>query len=661
MPQGDQNQSFDPVAELRSRYPGTANEPDEKVHEYLSDPKNFRAAFPEYKDLDDDTIKRNMTATEQPLRPGPNGTMVRRPAPMNAEQAAVKVRKLEAEDPASVSGQLGVLSQGLGEKAEAARLSELGKPGVNPYLSKGAAYDALARLTQIGAGATEPKSVAIGAATAAVPEVMGPVLVGHGLYTAGEHAPGALRGNPEDVEAGLLGLSEAAGGGAAAGHGIASDVARLKAVHELTPIRADTLPQAAEFHPALANTPKEVLTHAAQEGIELTPGQATQAPVARMLQALGERSLFGADKLTEGMDRNAAAFMKSVRGFADRVDPKGMGLSEEGAGEAIRQAAQTAKDVSHTNAAAGYKALEAHAQQPVTTQPITNAWMSLRESMPVGVEDRILAEVPRNMRATVDEMLSPSGMKTPLTFEQAINLRSFFREMGDAEGLSNRLQGAFRRMSEATDKAMETTAKKNGFENDWRQANAGWKDYVARYGDKQSPLYQILHQADPAKITRTVLNKGSAADIEMLQQEGMSAALDAIKRQVVEDIARNKFGVGRNGLGGYSHSFLRTLFGDAATKELYLKSDLGRRFNWQINPSGTGNVMVAEHQVTHPEPSKLGLLYGAAQASMPREATSFIAGNTPVPTRLFPIGAAPPMLREGAEETRRLLPARRAQ
>jgi hypothetical protein len=66
-----QDQTFDPVAELRQRYPGVASEPDDKIREHLSDPNNFRSAFPEYSHLDDDTIKRNMsapmTATEESL------------------------------------------------------------------------------------------------------------------------------------------------------------------------------------------------------------------------------------------------------------------------------------------------------------------------------------------------------------------------------------------------------------------------------------------------------------------------------------------------------------------------------------------------------------------------------------------------------------------
>lgn len=390
-------------------------------------------------------------------------------------------------------------------------------------------------------------------------------------------------------------------------------------VHKL-----DELPPAAKFNPALANTPREVIGHAAQEDIDLTPSQATKAPLQRTIQAIGERSLFGANQLTAGIDRNAGAFMQSVRKFADTADPKALGLSRESAGEAIQQSAQTAKQVAHENASNGYKQIDFLMPEKVNPAPITNKWNALKESLPMGAEDTIRAQVPRNMRAVVEDMLSgkPEGFQP--TFEQAIKLRSFFRELGDTERLPNSQQAVFRQMSNAADVAAESTANKIGAADQWRQANAGWKDYTQKYGDTQSPLYKILRTQDPKQITDSILSRRSAADVETLKNEGMSAALEPIKRQVIEDVARNKFGVGKNGLGGYSDAFLNTLFGPQGLKELYLKADIGRRFNWEMNPSGTSNVMLGESQVVHPEPSKLGLLYGAAKVSQPRPALSYL-------------------------------------
>ena len=409
----------------------------------------------------------------------------------------------------------------------------------------------------------------------------------------------------------------------------------------LTEEQAAAKPATAEFQPALGNATREVLEHAQKEGIELTPGQATNMPLPRMIQAIGERSLFGSDKLAEGIDKNAGAFMKATRGFADRVDPKAMGLSEESAGEAIKQATETGKSVSHENASAGFKdVIDAHGKEIVDTSNISKKWQEARESLPMGAEEKILAEVPRNMAAHVEELLSPTGMKAQLPFEKAVALRSVFRELGESDTLPTKSQGVFRQMMKATDTAMETAADKGNFTKEWREGNKGWKDYVEKYGDKQSPLARILKQADPAKITRDLLNRASAKDIEILKNEKLDSALEALKRQVIEEIAKNKFTVGRNGLGGFSHSFLHTLFGPEAIKELYLKADIGRRFNWQMNPSGTSNVMIAESQVAHPEPSKLGLLYGAARTSMPRPAGSYLPDIAPAGT-IKPLGTPP--------------------
>ena len=52
--------NFNPLAELAKRYPDVAKEPPTKALEYLSKPDNFRTVFPEYKDLGDADIVRNM-------------------------------------------------------------------------------------------------------------------------------------------------------------------------------------------------------------------------------------------------------------------------------------------------------------------------------------------------------------------------------------------------------------------------------------------------------------------------------------------------------------------------------------------------------------------------------------------------------------------------
>lgn len=547
----------------------------------------------------------------------------------------------------------------LSQKAEAAQEERLhhvaaGEEDTGP----GAFYDLGARTLKTIGGLITPKSAGIAAGAVLAPEIVGPALVGHGLYTAGKHASGAYNelvgpgrlipigsgstaphpGEPgAETEATLGGLGEAAGGGAVAGGGFSSwgtknptligrgagIVKQITGKARLSPVEASTVPAAAEFQPAFGVTPGEVLHHAAKEGIELTPGQGTQLPVSKMVQAIGERDLTGSKSLAEGIDKNAAAFMKSVTGFAERMDPQRLGTSDEAAGEAIRQGTETAKDVSHENASNAYKNL---AKFDVDPSPIAKAWIKNRGALPTGIEDQILAQVPRDMKAHVAEIMDPSGTAPKLTSDQAINLRSLFLDLGRTMGadLPTRAQGVFKTMSKAADSALESDSRAAGVEKEWRGANAGWKEHIGKYGDKSSPLYRILDQADPKKITRDLMNRKSAADIEILKNEKLDPALEALRGRVVADIAKRKFTVDREGIGGYSDAFLKTLFGPEAAHELYIKGEIGRRFNFQMNPSGTSNVMIGESQIVHPTPSKIGLMAGSSRLSRPRPATDYL-------------------------------------
>jgi hypothetical protein len=388
------------------------------------------------------------------------------------------------------------------------------------------------------------------------------------------------------------------------------------------------------FQPALANTPADVLAHAKQEGINLTPFQASETKLAGKLQVAGEHGIVGGQTLESAMKAERAKFGEAVNKFSERVDPTRLGLSEEAAGESIKQAAETAKDVSHTNASNNYKQIDYLMKEKVEPKSISDAWNKVREDLPLGAEEQILAQSPRSMRAVVEDLLSgkPEGFKP--TFEQSIQLRKFFRDLADTEGLPSRTEALYKSMEKTVGKAMDGTARKLGSFKEWDAANQGWKEYTAQYGDKQSPLYKILNQKDPAKITRDLMNRGSAADIETLTKEGMTSALEPLRRQVLQDIARNKFTVGRDGVGGYSDSFLHQLFGPTGKKELYLKADLARRMNWEPNPSGTGGVNLAGEQLS--KPSKIAQLFGAAKMSMPRPAGSFLPSTAPPRYNLSP-------------------------
>jgi hypothetical protein len=452
-------------------------------------------------------------------------------------------------------------------------------------------------------------------------------------------AQGAIKGAPEgkavpEAEGGAIGGAVAGPVGEAVaaapgfvkelmGYGLTQDEASQMISH------------ASKFQPALAVTNEDVLRHAASEGIKLTPSQGTGAPTAKMVQAIGERSILGSKNLADAMDEQAGAFLDSVNRFGDRIDPNmhgGSGLDE--AGTTIKNAVDSGKQAKYAAAKAGYAPIDQKfGSANVDTTNIMSKWGNNRADMQV-----VLDNAPKEIRGKLEEVLNKgASLGTPtktgtgtvvpsLSFDEAMKLRSFFFEMGDTASaeLPKRYQAMYKDLAHDLDGAMEQSAQKQGFANDWRTANAGWKDYVQKYGDNQSPLYQIINQDDPKRATQLLLNRRSVSDIDMLQKENLTPALDAVKRRVVDDITNQHFRLNKMGLGGYSDAFLKKLFGPDDTKELYMKAEIGRRFKWQMNPSGTSNVMMAEHQLTHPTPNALAIPMGAAKASMPREATKYL-------------------------------------
>ena len=89
----------------------------------------------------------------------------------------------------------------------------------------------------------------------------------------------------------------------------------------------------------------------------------------------------------------------------------------------------------------------------------------------------------------------------------AIGCNSGRRRIGprrSSERSTSPSTGNYRRTLTGSWKAQ---AKNLGVEDQWRQANAGWRDYQTKFNNPQSPLYQVANQADPAKVTRRLLNK----------------------------------------------------------------------------------------------------------------------------------------------------------
>ncbi len=394
------------------------------------------------------------------------------------------------------------------------------------------------------------------------------------------------------------------------------------------PVIDSEIPEAgAAFQPALNNTPKEIVKHASDSGIDLTPAQATQSPFRKGVQDAGEHAAIGGSDLHEAIQNSNEQLNSSVKDFQRRLDPQMQGTSPESAGEAVQQSVRDLKDAAHESASQGYRNLPEDLQNaPVDVKGIRAAWAQDAAKM-----QTVLNNIPDSSAAPLRAVLNmgtrlgtadADGVLQPyLSFADAAQMRSVARELGETRvaELPARYQGLFKKLATDIDGAMESAATQSGFVDEWRAANEGWRNYTTTFGDQASPLYKILRQADPAKVTNAIKN-ASAKDIETLVNAGVD--LSAIKNQIVDDIARGGWKVTRDGLGGYNDGVLSTLFGRQATKELYLKAALGRRLLANTNPSGSAKLGATIAQTVNPKLA--GAMSAGAKASMPRAAESYL-------------------------------------
>lgn len=604
-------------------------------------------------------------ASAAPVQESPADVIARGGSPDEAA-AAGSAEALEAARHASpvVRGKPGLLTEGaprLGSPAarsEAAATSEA--PGAGMKRAETMSEEAFPGSTAAGVLHTGPVENVVSAAANLIPGATGlkgaaaGAGVGATLGAEQSYASGAPLASWDTVEHALLG----AGLGAATpalmeglnkiglvgakpqdviqtASGPISRRARNIFGLELTPTEAKQIPPGADFQPALYNTPEEVLQHAQKEGVQLTPGQATGATTARVLQAEGERSLFGQNQLVNAINQQRSNLLSSTSKFAQRLDPHNLGMTDETAGEAIQNSAKTALSVAKDNANQAYE--QVRINQEDLAGDISSlkdfATSQLEKRQPHAALTRPVYQSPSTRAALADISDAPDRLGASPSIESLRNLRTEFYEK--AHDYSGNIPDNARRMysqAEAiVDREIMNAAKGTPFEGNFRDASAQWAAIKDKYDDPQSPLYRILQQRDPARVTQSLLTRASASDVRLMRQEGMQPALEAMKRRVVEDVARNNFRVGAGGLAGYPDNFLRELFGGADLKQLYLTADLGRRMRFEINPSGTSNVLLGNEQLLNPASKSAFIPFGASRYSAPRPAASYLPeGNVPL-------------------------------
>lgn len=401
---------------------------------------------------------------------------------------------------------------------------------------------------------------------------------------------------------------------------------------------------------ATSITNSDVLKHASDMGIKLTPAQALGTSTAKSEQVLGEEALLTGSKIKEALSVEKGKLGNAIDEFQDRLDPQRVGLSSESAGEHLQNSAEISKSVLKDNVNSAYDQV-ANDQQ--------NLAGDARDSLQKLIHDQTFVKQPgaaveqpvfqtaasKSALNDIKSMLEDPAMQGRQSIQSLRNLRTTLLEKGNdygANALSDSGQRIYKLAAGKVDSAIMDAAKGTSLEQTFREAGAQNAKLQSLYNERGSPLYRILNTDDPAKVADGILSRSSVHELETLKGENFD--LGPLARQAVEDIKNGGFRITPGGLGGYPDTFLRSLLGPEATKELYLKGDIARRLAENYNPSGSGKVVLGASQVLHP------LAGVAAQAarlrSMPQEALKFLpkaeditspitGGSLATPSELF--------------------------
>lgn len=375
-------------------------------------------------------------------------------------------------------------------------------------------------------------------------------------------------------------------------------------------------------------TNSEVLQHAAQEGIPLTPAQALQTSAAKSEQTLGEEALLTGSRVKEAVAQSKQKLSDAVDAFQDKLDPQRVGLSTEAAGEHLQNSAEIARSALKDNVNQAYA--DVKAQQANLAGDVTGKLNQLIHDETFVRQPGAAVEQPvfqttaaKSAVKDIQDMLGDPAMQGRQSIQSLRNLRTTLLEKGNdygANALSDSGQRIYKLAAGKVDDAIMEAAQGTPFEQTFRDAGQQNAKLQQLYNTKGSPLYRILNTSDPAAVTNGILNRSSVQEIEALKGENFD--LGPLARQAVEDIKNGGYRVTQGGLGGYPDTFLRSLLGPEETKELYMKGDIARRLAENYNPSGSGKVILGAGQVVHPVTAAAAQV--ARVRSMPKSALTYL-------------------------------------
>lgn len=438
----------------------------------------------------------------------------------------------------------------------------------------------------------------------------------------------------------------------------------------------------------------DVAAYAKSKGIDLLPGQATGAKGLQTIQAIGERTVVSPGELPDVLDRQKAAFGNLVDDFKQRVGTEAI-PNTEAAGQSLKSQAQAGLDDLKNSAQQDYQEF----QDKTGDIPVDLSDVKAKAAASLASQAEALKNVPAQYANPVRNVLKKLSDLQAGPEADPATLKSF-NDAVESYGLNAEQQAALRkklglpdeagttavRMSTAQqlrsayldisrdytgnvpksvqryagqaakdiDTAMTKAADSAGATDQWRQANAKWKQLQQTYNNPEHPLYKVLQEPDPSKVPTRLLGKGSYGGspqtVRQLQQAGID--LSPLKREVAQQIADRNFALtnGGRGLAGYSTEFLKTLYTPEEFSELTKMGRVGRAIKFEMNPSGTSNVMEGHRQihgilsrtagaVVGPVASRLTTSKALARAaigdlpevSQPRGLLDILGGNTPEP------------------------------
>lgn len=379
--------------------------------------------------------------------------------------------------------------------------------------------------------------------------------------------------------------------------------------------------------PATSITHREVLQHAADNGIDLTAAQGLQTSHARSEQVLGEEAALTGSKIRNAVAQQKAKVSDLVEGFQDKLDPQRVGLSSESAGEHLQNSAETARSVLKENVNNAYDQvkidqanLAGDVQGPLGK--LIHDESFIRQPNAAVEQPVFQTTATKTALNDIKSMLDDPAMQGRQSIQSLRNLRTTLLEKGNDYGsnaLSDSGQRIYKLAAGKVDDAIMQAAEGTPLQDTFRAAGKQNAKLQELYNSKGSPLYRILNTDDPAKVTEGILNRSSVHEVEALRGENID--LGPLARQAVEDIKSGGYKVTSNGLGGYPDSFLRSLLGPDQTKELYLNSELSRRLAENYNPSGSGKVLMGVGQIN---PKVAVAAQVARSRSMPQSAANFL-------------------------------------